>query len=140
MDKQLRQQKISDILRKETIRNQSELVQALTALGFESTQASTSRDLAELGVVKVDGAYRAPQLEPGQSMIVDRLSADRAGDHLIVLRTGPGHAQMAALHLDRARLSGVIGTVAGDDTIFIAVRNRAEQAKVMRRIIAIFKQ
>jgi transcriptional regulator of arginine metabolism len=140
MDKQSRQQKIAEIIRHAKVRNQSELVTQLTKAGVESTQASVSRDLAEMGVVKVDGVYRAPQLEPGQSPLVDHLSAEKIGDHLIVLRTGPGHAQSAALHLDRAKLQGVAGTIAGDDTIFIALRSREDQSKVMRKIFTIFKK
>ncbi|MBM4252068.1 MAG: ArgR family transcriptional regulator [Deltaproteobacteria bacterium] len=140
MDKATRQRKITEIIRRSPVRNQSELVALLTKAGIESTQASVSRDLSDMGVVKVDGVYRAPQLEPGQSQLVDHLAAEKIGDHLIVVRTGPGHAQAVALHLDRAKLTGVAGTIAGDDTIFIALRSRDDQSKVMRKIFSIFKK
>ena len=88
--------------------------------------------------MKVDGAYRAPQLESGQSTLVDRLTVTPSGDNLIVVRTGPGDAQRAGLHIDRAKLTGVVGTVAGDDTLFVAVRGADDQTKVMRRILELF--
>ena len=140
MDKATRQRKITEIIRRGSVRNQSELVAHLEKAGVESTQASVSRDLNEMGVVKVEGVYRAPQLEPGQSQLVDHLAAEKIGDNLIVVRTAPGHAQAVALHLDRAKLQGVAGTIAGDDTIFIALRTREDQSKVMRRIFSIFKK
>ncbi len=140
MDKKRRQQKIADVIRAKRMANQTELVAELKRKGIVSTQASVSRDLGELGVVKVDGAYKLPQVEAGQSSLVDRLTVDRAGDNLIVVRTGPGHAQMAALHIDKAKMAGIIGTVAGDDTIFIAVRSREDQNKVVRKVFTLFNQ
>ncbi len=140
MDKRARQQKIADLIRAKRVVNQAALVTELKKKGVDSTQASVSRDLDELGVVKVEGAYRLPQVEAGQSNLVDRLTVDRAGDNLIVVRTGPGHAQMAALHIDKAKISGIIGTVAGDDTIFIAVRSRDDQNKVIKKIFTLFNQ
>ena len=140
MDKAKRQQKISEILRAKRVANQAELVAELEKRGIECTQASVSRDLADLGVVKVEGAYRTPQLEAGQSALVDRLTVDKCGDHLIVVRTGPAHAMTAALYIDRAKITGIVGTIAGDDTIFIAVRSLQDQNAVIKRIFAVFKQ
>lgn len=139
MDKHQRQQKITQLVRGRRIANQAELVQALEDAGIACTQASVSRDLAELGVVKTGGYYRTPQVEPGQSSLVDRLTVDRCGDNLVVVRTGPGHATAAALTIDKAKLPGVIGTVAGDDTIFIAVRSQDDQNRIVRRLIALFQ-
>ena len=139
MDKHQRQRKILDILRAKRLGNQADLVAELERRGVVCTQASVSRDLAELGVVKVDGAYKPPQLEAGQSPLVDRLTAECAGDALVVVRTGPGGAQRAALIIDKARLTGVVGTVAGDDTIFVAVRGKDDQTKAIRRILSLFQ-
>jgi transcriptional regulator of arginine metabolism len=119
--------------------SQAELVSELTRRGIECTQASVSRDLAGLGVLKVGGAYRTPQLGGAEAGLVGRLTVDACGDNLIVLHTGPGAAQVAANQIDKARIAGVVGTVAGDDTIFIAVRGKDDQTKVIRRLIALFK-
>ena len=140
MDKHTRQRHITALIRSRPIASQGELVQALADQGIECAQASISRDLAEMGVVKVDGAYRVPHLEAGKSSLVDHMSVEKAGDNLIVIRTGPGHAAAAALAIDKARLTGIVGTVAGDDTIFIAVRGREDQNRLVRRIIALFQQ
>lgn len=139
MDKHQRQEKIAEIIRTKRIGNQQDMVAELTRRGFDVTQASVSRDLNELGAVKAEGVYRLPEVRPGQSQLVDRLKVDRAGDNLIIVRTGPGHAQMAALHIDKARIAGIIGTVAGDDTIFIAVRGREDQNKVVRKLYTLFQ-
>ncbi len=135
-----RQAKVAELIRKRRIGNQAQLVHELQKSGIDATQASVSRDLNELGVVKVSGVYRLPTLEAGQSALVDRMSVDRAGDNLVIVKTGPGHAQLAAVHIDKARISGIIGTVAGDDTLFIAVAGRDEQTQVMRKIITLFQQ
>jgi transcriptional regulator of arginine metabolism len=139
MDKGKRQQKISELIRSKQIGNQADLVAELEKRGIECTQASVSRDLADLGVVKVQGIYRAPQIDQGQSAIVDRLTAEKCGDNLVVIRTGPGHAMTAALYIDKARIGGIVGTIAGDDTIFIAVRGATDQNSVIKRIYALFK-
>jgi transcriptional regulator of arginine metabolism len=140
MGKTERQQKIADVIRAKRIRSQAELVQELERRGVTSTQASVSRDLSELGVVKVGGVYKLPQVEPGQSSLVDRLAVDRAGDHLLVVSTGPGHAPIAALKIDKAKIAGIVGTIAGDDTIFVAVRGRKDQSKVTRKILSLFQR
>ncbi len=139
LSKHERQTKVADLIRKRKLANQAEVVAELKKHGYDCTQASVSRDLSELGVVKVGGVYRLPQLEPGQSKIIDRMSVDRAGDNLVILKTGPGHAQLAAVHIDRAKIAGIIGTVAGDDTLFIAVRGHSEQAQVMKKIMNLFQ-
>ena len=95
--------------------------------------------MKKLGVVKVDGYYKTPSIAPGESDKVDRLDAVAAGDNMIVLRTGPGNANRAAVIIDRENISGLLGTIAGDDTIFCAVANRHEQARVMKRIFALFE-
>ena len=118
--------------------SQQDLVRELEALGVTCTQASVSRDLAELGVLKIDGIYRMPETQKGQSGLVGSLTAEKAGDNLIVIRTGPGMAQAAALIIDRTKVQGLIGTVAGDDTIFLAVRSREDQNSVIRQVFALF--
>jgi transcriptional regulator of arginine metabolism len=125
--KKIRQMKLRDLLRGGDYGNQEELLAALAANGIATTQASVSRDLNELGIIKVNGAYRLPRLEIGQSQYVEQLTVEPIGDHLIVVFVGRGHAPSAATHIDAARIPGVAGTVAGDDTVMIAVRDAEHQ-------------
>ena len=124
---------LSEIVRSKTIGNQEELRRALADLGIESTQSSVSRDLIELDITKRRGVYRLPAAADDARVGII-LDMDTAGDHLIVVKTPPGQASMLALEVDRARIPEVVGTVAGDDTFFIAVRTRNDQKTAMRRI------
>jgi transcriptional regulator of arginine metabolism len=137
--KQLRQEKISLIIRGKGVRNQESLLAKLVQEGVQTTQSTLSRDLAELGVFKADGAYRMPQVAAGESSLVDLLDLQWAGDHLLVLKTAPGEAAIVALTIDREQLEEVVGTVAGDDTIFVAVRGVQERKKAARKILELFK-
>ena len=130
---------LANLIRKEKIGNQMDLKNRLAEEGYETTQSSISRDLKKLGVVKVDGFYKTPSIAPGESNKVDRLDALTAGDNMIVFKTGPGNANRAAVIIDRANISGLLGTIAGDDTIFVAVPNRQEQAKVIKKIFTLFE-
>lgn len=129
--KQQRQRLISDWLRQYRIASQEELVARLDLAGVPTTQATVSRDLDELGAVRVRGGgamhYRLPeQLESGDANRLDRLLAEWVTDiiaagTLVVLKTPPGSANLVANALDSAGLGEVAGTIAGDDTIFVAV-------------------
>ena len=133
--KQQRQRLIADWLRSERIASQEELVARLDRAGVPATQATVSRDLDELGAVRVrrGGAvhYRLPeQLETGDANRLDRLLADWVTDivaagNLLVLRTPPGSANLVANALDAAGLDEIAGTIAGDDTIFVALADGA---------------
>jgi transcriptional regulator of arginine metabolism len=129
--KQQRQRLIADWLRKHRIGSQEELVARLDLAGVSATQATVSRDLDELGAVRVRGGgsvhYRLPeQLESGQAGRLDQLLAEWVTDiiaagNLVVLKTPPGSANLVANALDAAGLDEVAGTIAGDDTIFVAL-------------------
>ena len=129
--KQQRQRLIADWLRQHRIGSQEELVARLDLAGVSATQATVSRDLDELGAVRVrrDGAihYRLPeQLDNGDAARLDRLLGEWVTDivtagNLIVLKTPPGSANLVADALDSAGLAEVAGTIAGDDTIFLAL-------------------
>lgn len=139
MSKRARQNLIQSILRQSQVASQEELRQALAGRGVEVTQATLSRDLRELGVVKGAGGYLLPEAAGnghrngagaggaggGGRSALERavreylVSAVSAGN-LVVVHTGPGRAQPVALELDLAPPPEVLGTVAGDDTIFIA--------------------
>ena len=122
----------------ERLKTQDDLVAGLKARGIDASQASVSRDVAALGLVKVGGRWAQPTTdgvhpEPLEQRIAAYLLAvAEAGDHLLVLKTPAGEAQGVALALDRLDVEGVVGTVAGDDTIFVAV----ESAGAGRRLRA----
>ncbi len=129
--KQHRQRLVAEWLRTERIASQEELVARLVRAGVPATQATVSRDLDELGAVRVrrGGAvhYRLPeQLESGDAGRLNRLLAEWVTDivaagNLVVMRTPPGSANLVANALDAAGLDEVAGTIAGDDTIFVAL-------------------
>lgn len=118
---------------------QSDLVREIQRLGIKCTQTTVSRDLAALQVMKAGGYYRLPATETPFSewereILEHALSVDTAGDHLVVVRTKAGAAQPVALALDRAKWNGVVGTLAGDDTIFIAVRSVSDRDVVAQKV------
>jgi transcriptional regulator of arginine metabolism len=145
MTKTARHARIVTLIRSRAIRAQTELADLLTAEGVPVTQATLSRDLEELGAVKVraaDGppAYMIPEdgtaaLRPAQDaparlqrLLRELLTgADHSGN-LVVLRTPPGAAQYLASALDRSGLPDVVGTIAGDDTIVVIARDTTPNA------------
>jgi transcriptional regulator of arginine metabolism len=131
-----RQRMIGDWLREQRVGSQEELVARLGLAGIPATQATVSRDLEELGAVKVrrDDTIRyllPDQVDSGHNAaMLDRLLADWVTDiveahAMVVLRTPPGSANLVANALDSAQIEGAAGTIAGDDTIFIAIAQGA---------------
>jgi transcriptional regulator of arginine metabolism len=129
-----RQALILDLLGREPVRNQEQLRRGLRAVGVVATQATLSRDIKELGLVKraSDGAYQrlmAPMTPAGGSAsalsraVTEFVTGVDRVQHMIVLRTGPGQAHAAAIAIDRAQLAEVVGTIAGDDTILVIARD-----------------
>jgi transcriptional regulator of arginine metabolism len=141
-EKPRRQQRILELVQSRPVASQEALAAALRQESIEATQATLSRDLRELGVVKGPGGYMIPR-EPGPTLPANGelaravrtylVRAESAGN-LAVLHTGPGRAPLLALEIDRARLKPVLGTVAGDDTIFIAARTSREAGRVLREL------
>lgn len=119
---------IRQIIASQPVKNQEELAQLLTDAGYSCTQSSVSRDLHDLGVVKSDGKYTLKETEIMQRLGV--LSAVPAGPNLLVMKTSVGAAQLVGVQIDQLGLSQIIGTVAGDDTIFIATASQADQSIV----------
>ena len=139
MNKSERQQSILNLIAAMRIGRQEELVNALAGRGISVTQASVSRDLDELGIVKVNGAYAQP--EPRTSMLgLGFITTETAGPNLIVAKTAPGLASAATVRIDAAKISGVVGTIAGDDTIFIAVTGENEQKGVIKGLWELFER
>lgn len=141
-----RQLRIADWLREDMVGSQEELVARLSAFGIAATQATVSRDLLELGAVKLkrDGAIRyvmPDQVEPGHAANkLDRLLAEWADSivtagNLLVIRTPPGSANLVANALDSAGLPEVAGTIAGDDTIFVAIVDGISPAEAARMLL-----
>ncbi len=132
-----RQAAILAIVGRDPVRSQEQLRQRLFTQGFDVTQATLSRDIKELGLMKraSDGAYQPAPDDDGagagsdaarhnlQRALVDYLAGIDQSQQLLVLRTGPGEAQPLAVAIDRARLPDVLGTIAGDDTILVISRD-----------------
>ena len=137
MNKRERQQKILDVIRAKPIGTQEDLRTMLERAGVPATQSSVSRDLEELGVVKQHGHYTLPRTNGNGARGL--LSLDQAGDSLIIARTVPGHASPVAVEIDAAAISEVVGTIAGEDTIFIAVRDAKSKRTVLKQIWEIFE-
>jgi len=135
-----RRDAILSILGNGVVRRQAELTQLLKKRGFAVTQSSVSRDLRELGVLKASGRYLPPP--PGTAHAPGNLgslapfvrSARPAGATLTVLRTSTGAAQSVAVALDKAEWPEVVGTISGDDTIFIATADPRAQQRLLARL------
>ena len=138
-----RQAAIVELVANEQIHSQEQLRARLKARGHRVTQATLSRDIRDLGLVKrsADGAYQAQGTEqpapPNAGAALQKAMAEYASgvacvQQLIVVRTGPGLAQPLALAIDRAKLDDVVGTLAGDDTILV-ISQGSRQAKALAR-------
>jgi transcriptional regulator of arginine metabolism len=137
MDKQHRQEAILSLVQSQAIANQNELVDAVREAGFKAAQASISRDIRELGLVKVAGRYVRLAAVPGAvqarapEAIAELITGfEPIGANMIVLRTVTGAAGTVAAGLDEHELREVAGSLAGDDTIFLAVRSRSDQGRL----------
>jgi len=132
--KNQRQHRITKLLETQAVTSQGQLVSLLAAQGVEATQATVSRDLEDLGAVKVrlpggDTAYALPELPVHQIAPEDHLRRVLGewvvevgfSGNLVVLRTPPGSAHVVGSALDRSGLDAVVGTVAGDDTVLVVV-------------------
>jgi transcriptional regulator of arginine metabolism len=137
MNKRARQQKILSLIQAKPIGTQEDLRAWLESAGVPATQSSVSRDLEELGVVKHHGHYTLPRTNGGAAAR-GLLSLDHAGDNLIIARTFPGLASAVAVEIDAAAISEVVGTIAGEDTIFIAVRDAKSQRGAVKEIWKLF--
>ena len=140
-DRRKRHLKILELISTRGLHTQEELAAALAEEGWEVTQSSVSRDIAALGLVKVAGAYRKPEPaavrsdDPDERRIADGLiGIDPAGSALLVLHTLPGEAGRVGAALDRLAWPDVVGTLAGDDTIFVAVRDAAGRRRVAKSL------
>ena len=148
--KQLRQRAIRDLVEQRPIRTQQELAAALRERGFRATQATVSRDVAELGLGKASREGRAayvipPRLRDAEISGEDRLRRllvdvpveFRVADLLLVIKTLPGSAHAVAAALDRTRWPEIVGSIAGDDTVFVATSDRSSIRRLRDRLIGL---
>ena len=142
--KNRRQRRILEIVSNETIGTQKELAERLQQEGFETTQATISRDIKELLLVKVNiGGDRYKYVIAQETPITDAklrmvlrefiLSYDYS-ENLLILNTAPGNANTVASAIDRARCPQVIGTLAGDDTVMLVIKPKEAVQEVVEKI------
>lgn len=136
MLKEKRQQTICNLIQARNIGSQNELAELLSESGFSVTQSSVSRDLDEIGIIKTNNFYALPN--SGAKQIFGLLDLATAGENLIVARCESGLASAVAVRIDNSKLPEIVGTIAGDDTIFIAVKNSKTQKSVIKKIWEIF--
>ena len=136
MLKRQRQKKILNLIRAKRIGTQEALRAQLERSGVPATQSSVSRDLEELGVIKHRGSYALPHTNGDSARGL--LGLDTAGEVLVVAKCLPGRASSVAVEIDDAAIPEIVGTLAGEDTIFIAVRDQKAQRAAMKKIWELF--
>ena len=125
---------IKKLVQSKRLITHQEILDLLRNQGVETNQAAISRDLKRLDVSKHNGYYVLPK-DPGSNVGFKALQAVSAGDNLIVISTRPGFAMAIGLQIDELAHLDIVGTIAGDDTIFVAVANKAAQKKVIHAIL-----
>ena len=137
--KQHRQQQLVEILNRESLSSQVEVVRQMRSKGFDVTQPSISRDFRELGVVKLSGRYVVDAASGRGEVAQEKgipnaddlvLGIQEAGPNLLVVRTREGAANVVAAAIDRQAHESIVGTIAGDDTIFVATASGDTQPAV----------
>ena len=145
MDKVYRRTQIVDLLRGEEVETQDDLRRKLARRGIHVTQATVSRDIEELGLVKSRSGYHLPEAaeilappQPALAIVLKEFLTDvRQASNLVIVKTRPGNAHSVAVALDANPWDEVIGTVAGDDTIFIATSSSRHAEAIRKRIRAL---
>lgn len=148
--KYTRHKKILEIIETKEIETQEELSDELKKQGLNVTQATVSRDIKELRLIKIlvgDGKYKYVTLNNQDNILSDRLvkifknsiiSIDHAGN-ILVMKTLTGSAQAAAAAIDAAGLDEVVGTIAGDDTIFLLIRDESRMEEIIKHFRKLMK-
>jgi len=142
MSKRTRQNTLLELVEQQPYHNQDELRRALARRGFDVTQATLSRDIHELGLVKTSEGYARQEgeqaaesaLPPAIRLVREFVREVKEAQNLLVVRTAPGSAQPVAAALDAEGWNEVVGTVAGDDTLLIISQNRHNAQKMAARI------
>jgi transcriptional regulator of arginine metabolism len=147
MDHVYRRNQILDIVRTGSASTQRDLRRKLGERGIRVTQATVSRDIEELGLVKTREGYRLPgasqlpvQHQPLLAVILKEFLRDvKQASNLVVVKTNPGNAHTVAVALDSTQWPELMGTVAGDDTIFLATAGARQAARVHQKILQALK-
>lgn len=150
LSKAQRQHRIEQLIEQNSVTSQGQLVELLAKSGVDATQATVSRDLEEIGAVKVRAAggeplYAVPELpkdrvapeEHLRRVLGDWVVDVASSSNLVVVRTPPGSAHVVASALDRASLKEILGTVAGDDTIIVVAAEKTGGSVLARRLAAL---
>jgi transcriptional regulator of arginine metabolism len=145
MDNLYRRNQILDLLQHEAVTTQDELRRKLARRGIHVTQATVSRDIEELGLIKTRSGYRRPDTpepintpQPTLPVILKEFVREvLQASQIVVVKTHPGNAHSVGVALDAERWPEVVGTVAGDDTIFIATSGAREAARIRKKILAL---
>ena len=145
MDKLYRRSQVLDILKAEAVADQAELRRKLAQRSIRVTQATVSRDVRELGVAKTREGYRLPDAgepvappQPALPVILKEFLREvRQASNLVIVKTHPGNAHTVAMALDLADWREIMGTVAGDDTIFVAAGGARQAAQLRKKILAV---
>ena len=143
-----RQAQLLRIVGSNVVKTQTELSALLKKAGLSCTQVSVSRDIRELGLVKREGRYVVPD-DQGENPNIKTLQdaicgfihqAETVGDNMVVVKTLPATAHSIALFLDRVDWHGLKGTIAGDDTVFVAVQDKNTGKTIARRLRKLMKE
>jgi transcriptional regulator of arginine metabolism len=145
MDNLYRRNQILELLQHETVTTQEELRRKLARRGIRVTQATVSRDIEELGLIKTRSGYRRPDApepmntpQPTLPVILKEFVREvLQASHMVVVKTHPGNAHSVGVALDAERWPEVVGTVAGDDTIFIATPGARQASRIRRKILSL---
>jgi transcriptional regulator of arginine metabolism len=139
MNKSFRQGQILNIVRSQQIYTQDELARQLVQHGIQTTQVTLSRDIREMGLVKTMDGYRTMPSEnsgPDLADVLDEYMQDvRVAQNMVVIRTSPGNANSLAVALDNEDMAEVVGTVAGDDTVFVVAPDNASAAQLRQKLL-----
>jgi transcriptional regulator of arginine metabolism len=139
MNKNFRQGQILNIIRSRQIYTQEELARELVQHGVQTTQVTLSRDIREMGLVKTADGYRTlPSEKSGPELadVIDEYMQDvKVAQNMVVIRTSPGNANTLAVALDNEDLPDVVGTVAGDDTIFVVAPDNESAAALRLKLL-----
>jgi len=141
ISKKARQGRILELVRKNPVRSQEEFLSLLKRQEVEVTQSTLSRDIRELGLVKIRGSYQVPgELHTSPPGEILRRAFEQfvirtgVSGNIVMIKTSPGNAHSVGVVLDAAEWPEILGTVAGDDTVFVLLRNGSSGKKVLARI------
>lgn len=139
MQKENRQNTLLELISARNISRQDELTELLEKKGFIVTQSSVSRDLDELGIVKLNGVYALPQRSTQNPAAFGLNKLQTAGDNIIVAKCDAGLASAVCVRIDNSEIMEIVGTIAGEDTIFIAVKDAKSQKAAIKKIWELFR-